>query len=71
MTAALRVLKYLKGTKDLGITYTRGLSNANRLLAWADADWAACTATRRSMSGYVSTLNGGALSWKCRPTVSR
>ena len=32
MEAAKRVLKYLKGTKDLGITYTRGQPNANCLL---------------------------------------
>jgi hypothetical protein len=68
--AGMRVLKYLKGTTDVGITYTRNLDNANRLLAWADADWAACTETRRSISGYISTLNGGALSWKCRQQKS-
>jgi hypothetical protein len=68
--AGMRVLRYLKGTKDMGITYTKGLNNANRLLGWADADWAACKATRRSTSGYISTLNGGALSWKCRQQKS-
>jgi hypothetical protein len=68
--AGMRVLRYLKGTKDLGITYTRGNANENRLLGWADADWAACTATRRSTSGYISTLNGGGLSWKCRQQKS-
>jgi hypothetical protein len=68
LTAAYRVLRYLKGTKDLGITYTRGQNNANRLLAWADADWT--SPTDRSTAGYVSTLNGGALSWKCRQQKS-
>jgi hypothetical protein len=70
MRAALRVLKYLKGTKDMGITYTRGKANKNRLLSWADADWAACTETSRSTSGYVSCMNGGAVSWKCRQQKS-
>jgi hypothetical protein len=70
MRAVFRVLRYLKGTKHLGITYTRGLTDPNRLIGWADADWAACTETRRSTSGYVSTLNGGALSWKCRQQKS-
>jgi hypothetical protein len=70
MRAAMRVLQYLQGTKHLGITYTRDLENPNRLLSWADADWAACTATRRSTSGYVSCLNGGAVSWKCRQQKS-
>jgi hypothetical protein len=68
--AGMRVLRYLKGTTQLGITYTRGLPGSNRLLGWADADWAACTETRRSTSGYISTLNGGALSWKCRQQKS-
>ena len=46
MIAGMSVLLYLKGSQDVGITYTRRLSNANRLLVWADADWAACTETR-------------------------
>jgi hypothetical protein len=70
MIAGKRVLKYLKGTKEIGITYTRGGPNPNRLLGWADADWAACKATRRSTSGYISTMNGGAISWKCRQQKS-
>jgi hypothetical protein len=70
MQAAYRVLRYLKGTKNLGITYTRGQPDGNRLLGWADADWAACTETRRSTSGYIATMNGGALSWKCRQQKS-
>ena len=40
MLAAIKVLRYLKGTKYLGITYTRNLNDPNRLLAFADADWA-------------------------------
>ena len=58
------VLRYLKGTADLGITYTRDLPNPNGLTAYADADWAQCTATRRSYSAYCLMLNGGAVSWK-------
>ena len=70
MKAAMRVLLYLKGTTHISITYTRDWPNANRLLCWADAYWASCTATRRSTSGYISTLNGGAISWKCRQQQS-
>lgn len=44
--------------------YTRDLPNPNGLTAYADADWAQCTATRRSYSGYCLMLNGGAVSWK-------
>lgn len=35
--AAKRVLQYLKGTIDLGITYRKG---GGRLVGYADADWA-------------------------------
>jgi Reverse transcriptase (RNA-dependent DNA polymerase) len=70
MTAALRVLRYLKGTVSLGITYTRDQPNSNRLVGFADADWASCTETRRSVSGYVLLLNGGAISWSSRQQKS-
>jgi hypothetical protein len=64
--AAKRVLRYLKGTSSLGLTYTRNLPDSNRLTAYADADWATCPETRRSVSGYVTILNGAAVSWKSK-----
>jgi hypothetical protein len=70
MDKALHVLRYLKGTKNLGITYTRGLPDPNRLLAFADADWASCTETRRSISGFLCLLNGGAIHWRSRQQCS-
>jgi hypothetical protein len=67
---AYRVLRYLKGTANLGLTYTKDLDNANQLLGWADADFAACTDTRRSISAYILMMNGGAVSWKSRQQKS-
>ena len=64
--AAKRVLRYLKGTVSLGLTYTRGLSDPNRLIAYADADWATCPETRRSISAFVVLLNGAAIAWKSK-----
>ena len=54
------VLRYLKGTRDLGLTF--GITN-DELTGWVDADFAACKETRRSRTGYVFTLFGGAISW--------
>ncbi len=86
--AAKSVGRYLKGTANLGITYSgtgslsfRGSSNASALakggntldlLGFCDADYAADCDTRRSTTGYVFTLNGGAISWqsKRQPTVA-
>lgn len=66
LKVAHRVLRYLKGSADLGLTYTRNTAHPNRLIAYADADFAACTDTRRSISSYITTLNGAAVSWKSR-----
>lgn len=68
--AAKRILKYLKSTSSLGIKYC-GDSRKN-LQGYADANWATDVDTRRSTTGYVFTLNTGAVSWKSRrqPTVA-
>jgi hypothetical protein len=63
MEAAKRVLRYLKGTADLGLTYSP-LPDGDILVAYADADWAMCTDTRRSYTGWVTLLAGAAISWK-------
>jgi len=64
MVAAKRILRYLKGTAHLGITYTRRADGkANLLWGFADADHAGDPDTRRSVTGYVNMMNGGAISW--------
>ena len=60
--AAKRVLRYLKGTSDYGITL--GTTDGG-LEAYVDADWAS-QAHRHSMSGYVVLLNGGPVAWSAR-----
>lgn len=73
--AAKRVLRYLKGTKELGLKYggtTAGGSSKPIVVGYADADWASDKETRRSVTGYLFTLNGAAISWssKLQPTVA-
>lgn len=48
--AALRVVKYLKGTPGQGVLLRA--DNDLSLTAWCDADWAACPITRRSLTGW-------------------
>lgn len=64
-----RVLRYVKGTVNLGIFYKR--RDDEELLAYTDSDYAGDLTDRRSTSGYVFSLSGGAVSWssKKQPVV--
>ena len=66
-TAVKRIFRYLAGTRGLGILYGGGA----RCEGFCDSDWGG-SADRRSTSGYVFLLNGGAISWANRkqPTVA-
>jgi hypothetical protein len=67
MQAAKRVLRYLKGTKDLGLKFTRPSDGSlNRLWGYVDSDWAGCVDTRKSTTGYVLMLNGAVIAWKSK-----
>ena len=64
MTAAKRILRYLKNETDLSLTYSsRGSAT---LTAYADADWGGCLQTRRSTTGYIFTLGDAAISWSSK-----
>jgi hypothetical protein len=65
--AVRRVMRYLKGTIDYGITYT-GTGPVNSpptLIGFSDADWAQ-SYDRRSITGYAFMLCGGAISWQSK-----
>ena len=67
--AAVHVLAYLKNTPTEGITYTRSVNRTdifNVLFIFVDATWATDVDDRRSTSGMVCMLNGGAISWKSK-----
>ncbi|GIL68887.1 hypothetical protein Vafri_22154 [Volvox africanus] len=61
MGLALGVLRYLAGTKDIGLCFGGGRELT--MAGYSDSDWAGDPATRRSTTGYVFTLGGAAISW--------
>ncbi|GAQ93561.1 hypothetical protein KFL_016490010, partial [Klebsormidium nitens] len=67
--AALGVARYLSGTAELGVTFG---GSAEPLVGYADADYAGDVDSRRSTTGYVFLVYGGAASWSSRlqPTVA-
>jgi hypothetical protein len=71
LAALKRILRYLRGTPDLGLHIRR--STPVDLTAYSDADWAGCPDTRKSTSGYTVFLGDNLVSWssKRQHTVSR
>lgn len=78
--AFIHVLRYLKGTQHLFIHYNANTAGTvvqgNQSWAspagYSDADWAGDKSTRRSTTGYLFKIMGGAISWrsKLQPTVA-
>ncbi|CAN6485003.1 unnamed protein product [Victoria cruziana] len=60
--AVKRVMRYLQGSNDNMLIYRK--SDDLEILGYSDSDFAGCQDSRRSTSGYVFTLAGGAISWK-------
>lgn len=56
-----RVLRYLKGTSQLGLTLG---GDAVELRVYSDSDYAGCPDSRRSCSGYAAFVAGGCVSWR-------
>ncbi|MBW0494125.1 hypothetical protein O181_033840 [Austropuccinia psidii MF-1] len=68
--AFLHVLQYLQGTQNLGLVYRKG--GGVQISAYSDADWGNCKDTRRSISGFLATLNECLVLWETwkQPSVS-
>ena len=65
--AIVRVLRYLRYTRNHGLHYTRYPAV---LEGYSDANWISDMKDSKSTSGYVFTLAGAAVSWKsCKQTV--
>ena len=61
LTAAKRILRYLKETVNVGLKYQK--SENGTLIGYSDADWAGDLDDRHSTSGNLFLIAGGAVSW--------
>ncbi len=57
---AKRVLRYLKGTKNLGLSYSK---ERKEFFGYSDASYAE-EEDRKSVSGYIFMYAGAAISWR-------
>ncbi|RVW97878.1 Retrovirus-related Pol polyprotein from transposon RE1 [Vitis vinifera] len=62
--AALRVLRYIKGSPGQGLFLPS--ENNLTLSAFCDSDWGGCRMSRCSVSGYCVFLGSSLISWKSK-----
>lgn len=64
MEAALRIVRYLKGSPGKGILFQN--HGHLEILGYTDADWAGNPVDRRSTSGYFTFVGGNLVTWKSK-----
>ena len=64
-TAVKHVMRYLKGTMDLKLTYSPS-NSSYPFQAWTDADHGGNPDNGRSTSGYILKIGTGAVSWSSK-----
>lgn len=57
-----RIMRYVKGTLVHGLYFARQRQPVH-LSAYSDADWAGCSNSCRSTSGYLEYLGSNLISW--------
>ncbi|KAG7552201.1 GAG-pre-integrase domain [Arabidopsis thaliana x Arabidopsis arenosa] len=61
LAAVKRIIKYVKGTVNFGLSYTKDTSQV--LVGYCDADWAGSIDDRRSTTGGCFFLGNNLISW--------
>jgi len=57
------ILRYLKGSPDLGLVFDQHRVDPRRAVDYVDADYGGDLDQRRSLSAYIFTLCGFAINW--------
>nr|XP_023922506.1 uncharacterized protein LOC112033957 [Quercus suber] len=61
LTTVKRIIRYINGTFDYGIWYSKGSNEC--LVGYLDADWVGCIDDRKSTSGGCFYLGNNLVSW--------
>lgn len=67
-----RLLRYLKGTIDVALTFQKVEGSLTQPVMYTDADWGGSLKDRKSTSGYCCMFAGSVIDWssKKQPTVA-
>ncbi|XP_050895660.1 uncharacterized mitochondrial protein AtMg00810-like [Lathyrus oleraceus] len=63
LIAVNRIMKYLKGTSNVGLWYPK--DSICSLVGFSDADYAGCKTDRKSTSGTCHIFGNALVSWSC------
>ena len=67
MVAAKRILRYLRGTLNMGILFPHQDEKVRpHLVAYSDSDWCGDVLDRRSTMGYIFMIAGAPISWSSK-----
>jgi len=66
MTAAKRVLRYLKSTADAKLIFSGSRGSLEGLVGYTDSDWAGDRHDRKSQGSYLFKMAGAPISWKSK-----
>ncbi|CAN0876377.1 Retrovirus-related Pol polyprotein from transposon TNT 1-94 [Linum grandiflorum] len=64
LDAVYRIMRYLQGTRTMGIFFPS--TGSMEVSAFADADYAGCFDTRRSTSGWCVKVGDACVAWRCK-----
>ena len=69
--AAKNVLRYLKCTKHLNLTFRKATSVDDNLAGYSDSDWAGNIGNRKSTTGFCFNMckNSGSISWEVKSKI--
>jgi hypothetical protein len=70
--AVKHLFRYIKGTLDFKLTYSKSPSSAHPFVTYTDANHGGCPDSGKSTGGYIVMMNGAPVSWrsKLQTTVS-
>ncbi|KAJ0519053.1 putative RNA-directed DNA polymerase [Helianthus annuus] len=64
MEAVMRIIRYLKGTTDQGITFKE--NKQLEIKGFTNADWGGAKDNRRSTAGYFTMVGGNLVTWRSK-----